>query len=391
MLDVAVVGGGPAGLAAAIACAERGATVCVFERGEAPLDKACGEGLLPPAVSALERLGVLPFLATADCARFHGLRYVQEDGSKAEARLPAPGLGVRRLALSLALDRRAEALGVERRWHCGVHAMRREASRAILELEPPRGGSGREVPEEVEAQLVVAADGLASPLRHAAGLDRPPPSSASRRFGMRRHFRLSGQGGFVEVHLSPGVEAYLTPVGPERVGLAFLWADGAFGEKASFPALLSRFPALQSRFEGAEPDSDVRGAGPFLRGARRRVADRLVLIGDAAGYVDAITGEGLSLAFVGALALGDLWPEASQQGLTARSLRRYERAYAARFNHYARVTEAMLALARRPSLRRRVVRFLGKHPRLFDRLVAWGLPAPPAIAAPLNAHRVPQS
>jgi len=191
----------------------------------------------------------------------------------------------------------------------------------------------------------------------------------------------------VEIHLASGVEAYLTPVGPERVGLAFLWADGAITGKVSFDALLERFPSLRTRFASAEPDSDVRGAGPFLRHARARVADRLVLIGDAAGYVDAISGEGLSLAFGAALVLGELWPEARDKGLVARSLRAYERAYERRFSHYAFVTGAMLGLARRPGLRRKVVRFLGRHPHLFDRLVAWGLPSPP-IVAPVPAEGV---
>jgi flavin-dependent dehydrogenase len=374
-LDVAVVGGGPAGLAAAIACAQRGARVAIFERGEATPDKACGEGLLPPAVSGLERLGVLPLLPSGDCARFEELRYVQEDGAIAVARLPGVGLGVRRIALVRALERRADALGVLRRSHCAVRGVQRDASQATLALSTG---------EEVAAGLVVAADGLASPLRQTAALDRPPSKGTPRRFGMRRHFRL-GTGPFVEIHLAPGVEAYLTPVGAERVGVAFLWADGAVTERASFEVLLARFPILLARFGSAEPDSEVRGAGPFLRYARARVADRLVLIGDAAGYVDAISGEGLSLAFSAALVLGDLWPRARQQGWSARSLRAYEYAYTRRFAHYSRVTLAMVWLARHPPLRRRVVRWLGAHPRLFDRLVAWGLPGSDQSHAPPGA------
>jgi flavin-dependent dehydrogenase len=370
MLDVAVVGGGPAGLAAAIACAQRGARVCVFEKGAAPLDKACGEGLLPPAVSALDLLGVLPLLAPADRARFDRLRYVQEDGSTAEARLPSAGLGVRRLDLSNALDRRAEELGVDRRWHRGVRAVRREKDRAIVELDDGDG--------EVETELIVAADGLASPLRHQAGLDMPPAASSPRRFGMRRHFHVAAPEPVVEVHIAERVEAYLTPVGRDRVGVAFLWADGSLEEKASFPSLMTRFPVLQARFHDASSASEVRGAGPFLRHARRRVADRLVLIGDAAGYVDAISGEGMSLAFSAALTLGELWAPAREAGFSTRALAPYERAYARHFGHYARVTGAMLALAARPALRRRTVNFLGAHPALFERLVAWGLPLGPA-------------
>jgi flavin-dependent dehydrogenase len=346
-LDAAVVGGGPAGLAAAIALAQRGARVAVFERGESTPDKACGEGLLPPAVRGLERLGVLPLLAPAECARFDELHYVQEDGSTAVARLPRAGMGVRRLDLSRALGRRADALGVARRSHCSVHGIRRDAGGVVLEL--------------------------ATGVRHGAGLDRPAANRAPRRFGVRRHFRGT-MGSFVEIHVVPGAEAYLTPVGDRRVGVAFLWADGAFAQKASFDTLLARFPRLQERFAAAEPDSEVRGAGPFLRHARARVADRLVLIGDAAGYVDAISGEGLSLAFSAALTLGELWPTARQSGCSAESLQGYERAYARRFAHYARVTGAMVHLARHPASRRMVVRWLGAHPGFFDRLVAWGLP-----------------
>jgi flavin-dependent dehydrogenase len=165
------------------------------------------------------------------------------------------------------------------------------------------------------------------------------------------------------------VEAYVTPAGARRVGLAFLWEDGLPG-RLGFEALLARFPSLAERLSGAEPDSRARGAGPLLRTARSRVADRFALVGDAAGYVDALTGEGLSLAFTCAEALGALLPDALVKGATRESLQPYERTFQRVFRRYAWLAHGMLVLSRRPPWRRRVVRWLGRHPRLFERMLA---------------------
>src|SRR5690606_20266939 len=114
--DVAVVGGGPAGLAVAIHAATRGLNTVVLERASFPAHKACGEGLMPAGLAALERLGALAHLDRSQSAPFVGIRYVQEDGSTAEGLLPAPGgLGVRRVALAEALVTRAREVGAELR------------------------------------------------------------------------------------------------------------------------------------------------------------------------------------------------------------------------------------------------------------------------------------
>lgn len=359
--DVAVVGGGPAGLAVAIGTARRGLDTVVLERGAAPVDKACGEGLMPAGLAALERLGARALLGSEGCAPFEGIRYVQEDGSGVEGRLPAPGgLGVRRVALAAALTERARAVGVELRERTRVLGHGRTARGVTLETS---AGS-------VEARVLVAADGLGSPLRRAEGLELE--AVGPRRFGVRRHFRVRPWSSFVEVHFTDGVEAYVTPAGAERVGLAFLWEEGLAG-RIGYDALLARFPVLAERLSGAEPDSRVRGAGPLLRMARARVADRFVLVGDAAGYVDALTGEGLSLAFTCAESLGALLPDALARGATREALRPYEQVFQRVFRKYARLTHGLLALTRRPELRRRVVRWLGRHPRLFETVLAQAL------------------
>ncbi|AKT36470.1 NAD(P)/FAD-dependent oxidoreductase [Chondromyces crocatus] len=361
--DVAIVGGGPAGLSVAIAAAARGLRAVVLERGALPVDKACGEGLLPLGVAALERAGALSLVDPRACAKLTGIRYVQEDGSTAEGRLPAPGgLGIRRTALSEALARRAVALGAVLRASCPALAHRRVGGR--MEITTPEG--------LVSAGLLVAADGLTSRVRRIERLEAEAPSAArssavssAPRFGLRRHFDLPPWSSFVEVHLTEGAEAYVTPVGADQVGVAMLWrGDG--GASPRYDELLARFPRLVAQLRGAAPTSRLRGAGPFARSARVRVADRLVLVGDAAGYVDAVTGEGLSLALRCAEALGEILPAALASGATREALSPYEEAFQHIFRKYALVTHGLLQLAARPWLRRPAVRWLGRNPGIFE-------------------------
>lgn len=352
--DVLVAGGGPAGLAAGIAAARAGASVQVHERRFGPLDKACGEGLMPEGVAFLEEMGVLSHLGRA--APFEGIRYVQEDGSLAVGRFPKGkvGLGIRRPILHGALIERALAMGVEIREGSAVRGF--SPGQGHIRLHTER--------ETVRGRLLVVADGLSSGLRRQAGLDGAP--GEGRRFGVRRHFRSPGAGdpGVVEVHFGAGVEAYLTPVGGGEVGLAFLWDPSHVGA-LRFPELLTRFPSLASRWEGASPSSEVRGAGPLFRRVRRRIAERLVLVGDAAGYVDALTGEGVSLAFAGAADLGRALPRILAEGATTESLLAWERRAALRYAAYAGLAQGLLFLTRHPPLRRQVVRALGRWPGLF--------------------------
>jgi len=112
--EVAICGGGPAGLATAIRAAEAGYATVVYERAAGIPDKACGEGLMPRGLAALSRLQVRSALDPSACAPFRGIRYVQEDGSQVEARFrDGEGLGVRRLALEGALRHRALAAGAK--------------------------------------------------------------------------------------------------------------------------------------------------------------------------------------------------------------------------------------------------------------------------------------
>lgn len=351
--DIGVAGGGPAGLALAIEAATLGLSTVVLERQAFPVDKACGEGLMPAGLVALERLGVLPHLDRDECAPFLDISWVQEQGRSALGRLPSPGgLGIRRVALHAALAARARVVGVtlEEETPLRRHAIDAKG----VSLHTDRG--------ELRVQVLVAADGLHSPLRRAEGLELR--ASGPRRYGLRRHLRRAWPPR-VEVRFAPGVEAYVTPAGRERVGVAFLWNEAALGETASFEVLLARFPALGESLAGVPFDSEVRGAGPLLQRVSRRVKDRLVLLGDAAGYVDAITGEGLSLAFSAAHQLAELLPEALRRHGVASAFAAYERATERSFRSYARLAQALVWVADRPALRRFAVDRLSDFPGLF--------------------------
>lgn len=348
MIDVAVAGGGPAGLAAAIRGAQRGFRVALFERADGAPDKACGEGLMPGGARQLAALGALP----RESAPFRGIRYLQEDGSAAEARFGGgDGIGIRRTVLAEALIERARQCGVGLR-RGSVKAARARGDRIEIDVEP--GGA-------LDARLLVAADGLHSPLRRAAGLQ--VESGGPARYGIRRHYATAPWTDFVEVHWSQGVEAYVTPVGPATVNVALLCDGGG-----QFDDLLRRFPRLCDRLAGAPSASETRGCGPLLQRARARHAERLALVGDAAGYVDAITGQGLSLAFEAASLLfaalppaldGDLWP----------ALRCYDRDVGRKWPRYALPAHALVALSRRPALRRAAIRSAAAIPGAFAALV----------------------
>lgn len=343
--DLLVVGGGPAGLATAIGARQAGLEVTVLERFQPILDKACGEGLMPDAAAHLRSLGVE--LGPGESYPFRGIRYVDGPVS-AEGIFPgAGGLGVRRLALHQALVRRAEEVGVRLLWGVGARSLVPGAGDSYEGVETDQG--------LVRARWIVGADGLLSKVRRWAGLERGP--GPLRRFGVRRHYQRSPWTDFVEVHWGQGCEAYVTPAGPDLIGVALLWS----GEKVGFDGLLGRFPALRERLAGAEPASRDRGAGPLhqqVRGVRRA---NLALVGDAAGYLDAITGEGLAVALHQSAALVDALRQGSLAGYSAAS-RRIHRLPDI-------MTSLMLALERRPRLRARAVRALAAEPALFSLLL----------------------
>jgi flavin-dependent dehydrogenase len=339
MADVVVAGGGPVGLAAAIGAALRGFEVVVLERTRPPIDRACGEGVMPDGVAALEALGVN--LRETPSYIFKGIRFIDQDLT-AEGRFPSSaGLGVRRTVLHDALVRRAESLDVQLLWGVRVNGV------ADTGFETDGG--------VVRGRWLVGADGRASRVRTWAELDGR--RVRLRRFGVRRHFEIEPWSDLVEVHWAERCEAYVTPVGERLVGVAMLWS----GRPARFDDLLEHFPGLKRRLGESPVVSADRGAGPLLQRCRRVVNDNLALVGDASGYIDAITGEGLALGFRQASALVD--------AIEAGDLASYVAEHSRIGRDANAMTRLLLVIEKRPWLRRRVMRSLAADPSLMTRFL----------------------
>jgi flavin-dependent dehydrogenase len=276
--DVVVVGGGPVGLAAALYAVGSGLSVVVLEPRQGAVDKACGEGVMPGGVCALATLGVNPL--GWDLV---GIRYVC-DGRQAEADFNAGrGRGVRRTELHTALRSAVAAAGVKVLPYAASEVVQSSGEVRVRTQVP-----GQTPGPDVYGRYLLAADGLHSPTRRSLGLE--VRARGPQRFGQRRHYRLRPWTSHVEVYWGSHGEAYVTPVAADLVGVAVLST-----RRVAFEKQLDEFPPLRERLSNASAATRVRGAGPLRQRVARRVAGRVLLVGDAAGYVDALTGEGISL------------------------------------------------------------------------------------------------
>ena len=338
MIDVLVAGGGPIGLAAAIEARLAGLSVTVIEPRTGPIDKACGEGLMPGAVAALARLGVDPHGYERAGVGYRG------GGRPADHHFRhGPGRGVRRTTLHAALADRAEQLGVEH---------------VVGKVESFEQSAESVAAAGLEARWMLGCDGLHSTVRELAGL--AVPTRGPRRFGLRRHFAVAPWSDLVEVHWTSGVdgggaEVYVTPVGELEVGVAVLGP-----QHTDFHAAIGAVPSLAQRLHGAAATTSTRGAGPLRQRTRARTAGRVLLVGDASGYVDAITGEGIRVGLAQARAAVDC--------IVATRPERYEREWRRVTRDFRMLTVGLVALGASP-LRQAIVPLARALPGAYGAVV----------------------
>jgi flavin-dependent dehydrogenase len=345
--DVFVIGGGPAGLATAIAARRRGLSVVLADGAVPPIDKPCGEGLMPDAVEALHQLGIT--IPEGEAYPFRGIRFVS-DGIRAEAAFPrGTAYGIRRTDLHRVMLDHAAACGVHMLWQAAVTGLHPEGALVAGEL--------------VRSRWVVGADGTSSRVRSWAKLDQhklDAPPKKNLRFAFRRHYRVAPWTGFMELHWGRDCQVYVTPVSREEVCVALISSSPKL--RLRLKDALGEFPELRARLEDAELASSERGAITVTRRLRRVYRGGAVLVGDASGGVDAITGEGLCLTFRQAALLGDC--------LASGDLARYQRGHRRLIRRPALMARVMLFMARHSRLRQRTMQVFQSSPRSFAGMLA---------------------
>jgi len=275
--DLLVIGGGPVGLASAIEGRLRDLTVTVIEPHTGVLDKACGEGLMPGALPFLQRLGVDP-----EGASLLGVRYSDQRYSVTHRFSSGAGRGVRRTVLHDALLTRALHLGVKFE-HTSLETLTQDEDKVSVHCADGR---------EVVGRYLIGADGLHSKVARVAGMTKKVNSKTTRRFGIRQHFAVAPWSDCIEVFYTQDAEVYITPVSSTEIGVAVLGR-----RNTDYSKTIEKVHDLQQRIKGLPGSSQKFGAGSFPQKTSKRQKGRILLVGDASGYVDAITGEGLRLGF----------------------------------------------------------------------------------------------
>lgn len=336
MIDVLVVGAGPVGLVTAIHAAQAGLEVAVIDPRVGTIDKACGEGLMPQALEHLRSIEVDP-----PGIDFIGIRYIAGNKSVEAKFTKSHGRGVRRTTLHNQLKNRASQLNIK-----------------ILD------GKVREIIQEnshveaagIQSRYLIGADGLHSTVRSQLNLVLPPKRNSPQRYGLRQHFAIAPWSNFVEVCWLSNAELYVTPVDNQTVGIAILGT-----ETMDFWTIIAQYPELEARLRSVDPASKLRGAGPLRQRVKFRTFGRTLLVGDAAGYVDALTGEGMRMGFEEG--------KAAVESVLANDLHAYESEWRKITRSYRILAGGLLWASNNRLVRPMIVPAAKTLPSIFSRIV----------------------
>jgi flavin-dependent dehydrogenase len=338
--EILVIGGGPAGLAAAIAARKKGFEVTVADGAKPPIDKACGEGLMPNTLAAIRELGVE--IHPWEGKIFRGVRFL-EGSTNAQANFHgACGVGLSRTVLHDKMVRRAQDCGVSLLWNTTVSGLTEKG--AILNGV------------DIRAKWIIGADGIHSRVRNWIGLDSD--SRKRTRFAQRRHYRIRPWSEYVEIYWGPMMQAYVTPLGEEETCVALI----SDNPRMRLEDAWNELPELAARVRGAVPIGVDRGGVTVSRRLSRLYRGNVILTGDASGSVDAITGEGLCLSFRQAIALAE--------SLASGGLNVFQAAHRSLLKEAHAMSRLLAWLGRHGNVRKRALQVLSRDPGLFSRFLA---------------------
>jgi len=383
--EVVVVGGGPAGSACAAFLARAGRDVLLLDAARFPRDKVCGESVSPGAWQVLAELGAADAVRALAPRPIRGMRLRSPDGTSFAGRYPTTevaGFGMRRLTLDATLLEVARRAGAEVREGVTVVAALAAGGAPGAERAPSWpaaaavGGVLAETaqgPLAVRARLVVAADGRHSRVARSLGLLAERPRH--RRFAVRGHFEgVEGLADTGEMHVSHAGYCGVAPLSGGLANVAIVLAPEALALAGGdltgfFLRTLHALPELGERLARARLLAAPRAIGPLAVEARRPWAPGALLVGDAAGFYDPFTGEGVTLALRSARDAAEVALAALATPSGPRDLRAYEARRHAQTRDKFRVNQLLQRLIAHPALANLAARRLAARPRLADRLV----------------------
>lgn len=294
---------------------------------------------MPDAREALDQLGIE--VPVENGHLFHGICFRTEDSAASAHFTRGKGLGVRRTVLHRVLVEHAASLGVEMQWGTRVDVL----------------GDGKVAANGVEwsTRWIIGADGQRSRIRHFAKLDHP---HLSQRYGYRQHYRVKPWTDCVEVYWAREGQAYVTPTSENEVCVALVMEE----KQDRMRHLAQMFPSLGERLAGCGPTTNERGALTICRKLPRVTRGSVALIGEAAGSIDAVTGEGMALAFKQALALGEALPRENLALYESRNRQIRRMPFM--------MSQLMVFLGRHPQLQGRIIHACQQDPSLFAHLMA---------------------
>ena len=378
MTEVIIVGAGPAGSALATLLAQRSIDTLLLDKATFPRKKMCGDYLSPGTIRLLDQLNLLHQVQAAGAQRLWGMTVTSPDGTTFRAEYPATAKSNGERPYALSIPRSVfDTLLLDRARHWGVKCL--EGFR-VTDLIWAGGrvcgvrGIGPQGPEGYRARIVVGADGRGSVLARRLDLYRPHPTL--RRMALVAYYEGASEfrdHGMISV--GNGSYCILNPVSERLINASIVMDQtSVLPWKGRLDVLFDRkladFPRAMTTLRGTHRPGPVRCLGPLAFRARRTSAGGAILIGDAAGFYDPFTGEGVYHALFNAkLAAQEIASALAEGGLTATRLYRLDRLQRKARASKERVAAALQAIIRRPIAANALARLLRRHQPLADLLL----------------------
>ncbi len=376
--DLIIAGAGIAGSGSALALAPDGYRILLLDREIFPRHKPCGEGLMPQGADILEKFGVLPELLNQGAVPIHGLKFHSRAGIVAAAGFPphpdgrpAHGIVMRRYELdNLLLQRAATVPNVTLRQ--GFHVT--EALEENGVIRGIRGHSADGPLEEIRAPLTLGTDGPLSVFHKVTGIVKLPASR--KRYGLSGHLRgVTRTTDQIEIYHQNGYELYLAPANAGLTLVAVLLEEAAIKSHPGklidhYLDFLRETPGFAPRIIDAELIPPVGARGPLAFTVTPVYRPGLLLLGDSAGFLDPITGEGMTLALKCVMAAQPIIRAAFERDDFSESqLAPYAAAREALIQDIWQLTSMMLELNHFEWIADRAIQHLSHDPALFQKLL----------------------